>query len=51
MSKSLEGSWSGPPRRRGAFDATTLETTDVAIIGGGIMGSAVALRLAQRGSP
>jgi glycine oxidase len=28
---------------------TALETTDVAIIGGGIMGSAIALRLAQRG--
>src|SRR6478609_7874571 len=27
----------------------TLDTTDVAIIGGGIMGCAVALRLAQRG--
>src|SRR6478609_1886235 len=27
----------------------TLDTTDVAVIGGGIMGCAVALRLAQRG--
>ena len=41
---------SGPARRRGALiiDAAC-QTTDVAIIGGGIMGSAVALRLAQRG--
>jgi glycine oxidase len=34
---------------RGANDAARGATTDVAIIGGGIMGSAIALRLCQRG--
>ena len=50
MSKSLEGKL----QRTAAADgrdlmAETSACNDVAIIGGGIMGSAVALRLAQRG--